>query len=598
MPSKSVAIRYTSREYATIKSDLIEFAKRYYPDTFQDFNEASFGALMLDSVAYIGDMLSFYLDYQVNESFLDSALEFNNVLKIGRQLGYKWDGHPSSYGDVTLYAMIPANSTGLGPDTRYIPVLKKNTTFGGAGSWLLMEDVDFANSSNEVVVGKINESTGIPTHYAIRAYGRIVSGQYYSKTINIGSFTRFRKVRVGPSGISEVLSVKDSAGNDYYEVEHLSQDVVYKAITNTNADKELVTSVLKPVLVPRRFTLERGGNSMFLQFGYGSESEITKGSIPDPRDVVLDMHAKEYITDRELDPSKLTSSDKFGISPSDTDLTIVYRANMPGQTTAAAGSIKKVSVPRTKFTDEHLLSDSQMSTVRGSIEVSNEEPITGISPNLDTVELKRKILGHFAAQNRAVTKQDYLALVYTMPSRYGSVKRANILRDPDSFKRNLNLYVIGQDTAGKLASLTDTAKENMKVWLNQKRMISDTIDILDAKVINYAIEFEVSPKFESDSATVLSRCLQAIKDAYVGPNKALDIAEPVYISKVYSILNKVEGVQDTKKVKIVPRTGGVYSEMTFNFKSQTSPDGRYISVPENCIMELKYGNLDVQGTVK
>ena len=115
--SKKVPIKYTARDFGSIRSDLVDYAKRYYPDSFKDFSDASFGAMMVDTVAYVGDVLSFYLDYAVNESFLDTAVEFDNVVKLSRQLGYKFRGKPSTFGILTLYVLCPANVTGLGPDT-------------------------------------------------------------------------------------------------------------------------------------------------------------------------------------------------------------------------------------------------------------------------------------------------------------------------------------------------------------------------------------------------------------------------------------------------------------------------------------------------
>ena len=143
MSRKKSPINFTSREYDSIRSELVKHAKRYYPDSFRDFSEASFGALMLDSVAYIGDQLSFYLDYQANESFLDTATEYNNIIKIARQMGYKFRGRPSSSGEATFYILVPANSLGLGPDSRYMPVLKKGSEFVSTSGvpFILNEDL-------------------------------------------------------------------------------------------------------------------------------------------------------------------------------------------------------------------------------------------------------------------------------------------------------------------------------------------------------------------------------------------------------------------------------------------------------------------------
>ena len=280
MAKKTVPIKYTSRDFETIKKDLVEFAKRYYPDTYQDFNEASFGSLMLDTVAYVGDILSFYLDYQVNESFLNTAAEYNNVLKLARQQGYKVEGAPSSTGTINLYIVIPANVEGIGPDSRYKPIIKQGSTFKSANgvNFLLTEDVDFAHPSVEQVVSAVNTSTGNPITYALRTTGTVISGVMKSETFKIDDYQRFRKLALGLPNVSEIMLVTDSEGNEYYEVDYLSQDVIYKDVINRNCgQRHMVPSVLCDLtqfLVD--LYVERDGEiSPYLQFGYGSDADYS-----------------------------------------------------------------------------------------------------------------------------------------------------------------------------------------------------------------------------------------------------------------------------------------------------------------------------------
>ena len=231
---KKIPIKYTSRDFNSIKRDLEDYARRYYPDTYKDFSEASFGSLMVDTVAYIGDILSYYVDYSVNESFFDTAIEYNNVLRHARRLGYKYVGRASATGIVSLYVMVPANSLGLGPDRDYIPLVKRGTTFrsqNGVG-FMLVENVDFSNSAATTVVGRVNTSTGVPTHYAVRMFGRVVSGGMTQETKAVGPFERFKKVPIKNKNFSELLSVIDSDGNEYFEVENLSHNLVYREYSN------------------------------------------------------------------------------------------------------------------------------------------------------------------------------------------------------------------------------------------------------------------------------------------------------------------------------------------------------------------------------
>ena len=194
MANVKPAIKYTSREFDTIKQDFVQYARRYYPEVYRDFNEASFGSLMLDTVSYVGDVLSFYLDYQVNESFLDSAAEFSNVVRLSKQLGYKHRGAASSTGTCAFFCIVPANDVGLGPNTTYLPILKKGSTAASDGgvNFILEEDVFFNDPNNQVVAARVDASTGLPPSYAIKAFGRVVSGEMAKERIAVGDFVKSR----------------------------------------------------------------------------------------------------------------------------------------------------------------------------------------------------------------------------------------------------------------------------------------------------------------------------------------------------------------------------------------------------------------------
>ncbi len=596
MPSRKTPIKYTSREFESIKRDLIEHAKRYYSDTYKDFNEASFGALMVDTVAYIGDILSFYLDYQVNESFLDTAIEYNNIIKLSRQMGYKYKANPSSYGTVAIYAIIPASASGLGPDSAYYPILKKGSELSSTSgnTFILDEDVRFDDPSNEIVVARTDTTTGLPSSYAVRAYGRIVSGIFGTDNITVGSFERFKRIELSSPTISEILSVKDTEGNEYFEVEHLSQNTVYKEVVNKGDNKDTVPSLLRPMVVPRRFVVERTRNKIFLQFGYGGTSEIKSPSVAEPRNVVLQLNGRDYITDTSFDPFKLLNTDKFGVAPSNTTLTVVYRTNTAANVNAAAGSVTKVVRPLVEFSNRSNLNDTSVASVINSLESFNGDPIVGDTTLPSSEELRRRTIDHFATQNRAVTQLDYEALIYAMPAKFGSIKRCRIIRDPDSLRRNLNLYVISENSSGKLTSTNSTIKDNIKIWLNRNKMISDTIDILDAKIVNIGIEFEVVADEETNRYQILSDCTQAIKDKFATPPY---IGEPIYLTDMYSALNKVSGVVDTKRINVVRKTGADYSSTKFDIDEALSADGRYLTVPLNVAVELKFPDTDIKGAI-
>ena len=596
---KKVPIRYTSRDFGSIRADLIDYARRYYPDSFKDFSDASFGAMMVDTVAYVGDVLSFYLDYSVNEMFLDTALEFQNIVKLSRQMGYKYRGKPSTFGILTFYCLVPANVTGQGPDTSYCPMVLKGSSFGSTAGdgFLLTEDVDFAHAQNEVVVGRTDEK-GDPSHYVIRARGSIVSGYVSVQKMDIGGFRKFRKLPLVGSNIAEILRVRDEEGHDYYEVDYLSQDTIYKQVPNMGQHRHNVPQILKPFAVPRRFIVERDANTTSLVFGYGSEDELKSGAVTsdviDPANVVMDLHARNYITDTSFDPTNLIKSDKFGVGPSNTRLTVHYRTNSSANANASPNTVTQVKSMKVKFANRHSLDEEKVASVKDSFEVTNENRIIGDVRAPTAEDLRRLTIDNYATQNRAVTKKDYQSLIYSMPPQYGSIARCNVIQDKNSFKRNLNIYIISEDADRRFVPSNSALKNNLKVWLNENRMINDTIDILDAKVVNFGIDYSIVVEAGANKYDVLQRCGRLLRRRY---RRKHDIGEPFEITEIYRALAQLDGVADVVDVNVKQKIGDKYSDIRFDFVAQTTPDQRYIATPQNVVLECKYMFEDIVGVV-
>ena len=594
---KIVPINYTSRDFASIRRDLENYAKRYYPDTYKDFNKASFGSLMLDTVSYVGDILSFYLDYQTNETFLDSAVEYNNVVRLARQLGYKLKTSPSAFGRLTFFVEVPASSTGLGPDDTLMPILEAGSTFSsdGGGFYTLLNDVDFSEEGNQIVVGSADVATGNPTTYVIRATGMAVSGRGTTQNFTVGDFQRFRRLQLSMGNISEIIRVVDTEGNAYFEVDHLSQNIIYKAIRNTTTTESTVPNILKAVPVARRFTVESISGQTHLQFGYGSDTNLLTNPVVDPTDVVLELNGRDYTTDIDFDPTKLIDTDKFGIAPSNTTLTVEYRFNTTADVNASVDTITSVSSPLLKFRNRGALSVSARNNVIRSLEVTNEEQFVGSVSLPSSEEIRQRAFSYFATQNRAVTAQDYQALSYGMPAKFGMIKRVAVYRDPAEFKRNVNLYVISESNTGKLTTANTTLKNNLKNWLLQYKMISDTIDILDAEIVNFGVDYEVMIDISANRFSVISKCTERLARLLSTKN---DIGEYISITDIYKERQKVQGVVDVTSVEVALKSGGIYSESNYDFDSALSADSRRVLAQPNVIFELKYPNLDIRGSIR
>ncbi len=596
--AKKRLVKYTSKDFDTIKQDLVDHAKIYYPENYNDFSESSFGSMMLDAVAYVGDIMSFYLDYQVNESFLETAIDPTNIRRIAKQYGYKYFGTPAAFGTITAYVIVPAATTGLGPNLNYVPVMRTGARLQSTDGniFMLTEDIDFSNVKNEVVAARFDNTTGKPTHYAIRAPGQVRSGDFFFEEITIGSFERNLKLRIGDSDINSVTSVIDSEGHEYYEVDNLSQDVVYREVVNSSARADGVRSLLKPFKAKRRFTVDQDSAGTYLQFGFGSDEENTVDDVADPASVALQMSGKNYISDSAFDPNKLLNTNKMGISPSNTNLRIVYGKNENSVVWVGTGQLSSVVDSNLEFVNESLLTDSLKQSVVDSIEVYNEQPISSVSAAPSMEEVRLKAYGIYSSQNRAVTKNDYEASVYLMPKKFGAVKRAAIVNDPSSSNRRLSLYIISEDGSGNLQTTNDAVKNNIKVWLNKNKMLNDSVDMYDATIVNIGMKYTITVDPEYDRFSVLANANEKIKENLL--NHKMFIGEPLYISKIYSILNNVDGVIDTKKVSFNIKNGTKYSSARVNIQDLYSEDGSYLKTPKNVVLEIKYPDDDIRGAVQ
>ena len=412
----------------------------------------------------------------------------------------------------------------------------------------------------------------------------------------VGDYKRFFNAKLSSLKIVEILSVVDSNGNEYYEVDNLSQNVIFKYLPNNSSENNAPGFILKPVVVPRRFTVETSAlNETTIQFGYGSENGLSVNEFSDPTNVMVQEYGRDYITETTFDPNKLLKTDKFGIAPANTTLTVTYRQNDNTNINAASNSIIGANSYKMIF-PVGATNSTTKNQVFTSLELTNEEPIIGDVTIPTIEEIKILAYDHFASQNRAVTKSDYEAIAYRMPPKLGSIKRINITQDPDSFKRNMNLYVVSEDSNGNLIQSNDAIKENLKTWLQQYKMINDTIDILDAAIVNIEVDFQIIASRERNKFDVLSECIDKLKKEVF--NRKYEIGENFNYYTIYNTLNKLDGVIDVTDVTIKTIYSTGYSQVPFDIIGHTSADGRYVKCPDSYIFEVKDLDTDIKGTVK
>ena len=403
------------------------------------------------------------------------------------------------------------------------------------------------------------------------------------------------RVRVTTAAANEIISVFDSEGHQYYEVDNLSQEVIYLEQTNPNASSDGVKSILKPFIASRRFVVIQDQNGTYLQFGYGSETQIDRDGLTDPSEVMLKMSGKNHVTDEAFDPSRFLGTDKFGIAPANTVLKVSFGSNDSTNVNSAINSIDSVEDLIIEFPNDLTNPNAAIQQiVLDSVECTNEEIITVERTIPSPEEIKYRAYAVYAAQNRIVTKNDYEAYVYQMPRKFGKVSRISVVNDPSGINKRLAMYVISKNNLDNFVNTNDVTKRNLKVWLNKNKMMTDQIDVFDARIINVGFNYKYAIEAGFSKTRVAADVNQAVSELF---DEKQYIGEPIYITTIYQTINRVQGVVDTIKVTPLIKQSANYSNLGLEIEDVLSKDGTFLKCPKNCVFEIKFPSQDLKGTV-
>lgn len=596
---------YLAKDFVALREDLLQYARTYFPDKIQDFSEASLGGLLLDMAAYVGDTMSFYLDHQFNELDPSTAVETSNVIRHLISAGVELVGAAPSSVVVKFYIESPAvlaNGKYV-PKFSSLPVILEGTslTSNSGISFNLVQDLDFSEKDDQgvfkadIIIGETG-ATGSPTTFIVVKEGLCVSGDEIEETYSISNTHKpFREITLANEDVSDILSVTDTQGNTYYEVESLSQDTVFKGVMSQNLEKDLVPMNLEIIPVPRRFVPRHDVRSRLttLRFGAGDATTLDDDIIPDPSELSLPLFGKKTFKRFSIDPNSLLKTHTLGISPMGTTLTINYRYGGGLSHNVPAESIRFVNRLSMEFRNKPSIADANF--VRGSVDVKNVDVARG-GDNAPTIEaLRAQIPSARQMQSRIVTKQDLLARVYTMPQKFGRVFRAGIRPNPFN-PMSTQLFVISRDAAGNLAVSPDALKENLETYINEFRLISDAIDILDAQVVNFGIKFSVLCMPNANKRSVVQKIIQRLKK--IMNIKFFQIDQPIVRDDITNVIINTQGVISLLDLSIFPITGVVtdrkYSNNGFDF-TLASRRGMIIG-PAGTIFELKHPAHDIIGS--
>jgi hypothetical protein len=605
-------IKYINRDFESFRSRLIEFSQTYFPSTYNDFSSTSPGMMFMEQSSYVGDVLSFYLDNQFQETFIQYAQQTNNVFELAYMFGYRPKTTGVAQTSVDFYQQLPSINDGTGnyvPDYNYAITINENTTITSqnGSSFITQDKIDFSVSSSldptEVSVYQI--SGNIPQYFLLKKSRNAISSTINTTSFSFGAPQQFATINIQANNIVKILDITDSDGNIWYEVDHLGQEMVFDSIKNTNINDpnkiDNTPFLLKLKKVARRFaTRFTSLSNLQIQFGAGSPSDTTEEITPNPNNVGIGLPFKKDKLTTAFSPLNFLYTGTYGISPANTTLTVRYLTGGGVNSNITATSLTNLNTGNTRFNNSNL-NATTANYIFASLSTSNPIAATGGRGGDTLEEIRQNTLALVASQKRSVTADDYLVRALSMPSEYGAVSKAYIeqpkLTDNQvSTIETLSLYVLSLNSSGQLDYANTTLKNNLRTYLSQYRMIGDNIEIRDAYIINIGVNFEIIVLPEYNNNEVLLSCISSIQSYFLIDKWQLN--QPIMIRDLYILLDKIKGVQTIKTISVVNKAGTStgYSQYAYDIEGATQNQVVYPSLDPS-IFELKYPNQDIKGKV-
>jgi hypothetical protein len=596
--------KYLAKDFTALRNMLLEYARIYYPTILRDFSESSIGGLLLDMAALIGDNASFYLDHQFGELDPTTAVETINIQNLLNGAGVPIVGAAPATVPLTYYVEVPAATANnvIGPNADAIPIIKMNSTCTADNGTVfnLMEDVDFTATLSDgtlaatIAIGQ-KTSAGTPTTFIMSQTGIAISGQQTTENIVVGAaFIPFNQITLQNPDVSQIVSVTDLLGNTYYEVDALTNDVVYQNVLNTAADNDIVPNVIKVIPAPYRYTTSTDLQSRrtTLTFGGGNADTLTDDIIPDPSTFAIAFPYTTTFSRISVNPQQLLQTTTVGVAAANTTYQITYFYGGGLSNNVSEGDITSATTINMVFPNNP--TPATAAAVKSSVEVTNQIDAAGGDDAPTADELKMLIPSMRNAQDRIVTREDLLARVYTIPSNFGRVFRAAVRSNPNN-PLATQLFIVSRNTQNQLIVSPDTLKQNLIKYLNPYRMISDAIDILDAQVVDLTFDFDVLIDPSLNRQIVVQNVLTKLQSYFqIG---SFQIDQPLVIDNVRNVIFNVPGVISINNYQFLNINGtvnnNVYSNIIFDVQSNTTMG--MIIPPPGGIFEIRYPQNDITG---
>ena len=604
-------IKYINRDFSEFRQRLIEYSKTYFPNTYNDFSPASPGMMFMEQSAYVGDVLSFYLDNQFQETFTQYAQQTNNIFELAYMFGYKPKISTAAQVTIDVYQQLPSKQVGTEyvPDYDYALNLNENTSISSQNgkSFIIQDKIDFLLSSSqdptEVSIYQI--SGNIPQYFLLKKTRNAISAQIKSQTFPFTDPKQFDTIELYENSFLKILDIIDSDGNKWYEVDHLGQEMVLDPVKNTNINDPNggndTSYLLKLKKVQRRFaTRNLSNNTIQIQFGAGSPNDTDEEITPNANNIGIGLPFMQDKLTAAYSPVNFLYTGTYGIAPSNTTLTVRYLTGGGVESNIDANTLTSISTTNTNFNNNNL-NPTTSNYIFNSLAANNSSAASGGKSGDTLEEIRQNTLALIASQKRSVTADDYLIRALSMPSEFGAVSKAYIeqpkLTDNQvSTIETLNLYVLSQNSSGKLDYAGDTLKNNLRTYLSQYRIIGDNIEIRDAFIINIGVNFEIVVYPEYNNNEVLLNCITSLQNYFNINNWQLN--QPIMLRDLYIILDKISGVQTIKTVSLTNKAGtsSGYSQYAYDIAGATQNQVIYPSLDPS-IFEVRYPTQDIKGKV-
>jgi len=608
-------IQYLNKDFTELRASLINYARTYFPTTYNDFSPSSPGMMFMEMAAYVGDVLSFYLDNQIQENFLQYARQTNNLYELAYMFGYKPNVTQVATVDVDFYQQVPSNILYNTPDFAYSLYIPENTTVvssaSGSVSFIIEDPIDFSvSSSGDPTEVTVYQTTGNTINfYLLKKTRKAISSNINSTTFTFTTPQQFATIEISSPNIVGILDIIDSDGNKWYEVDYLAQDTVFDSIKNTNVNDPNLSQyqgdtpyLLQLKGIQRRFTSRfLNSTTLQLQFGAGTSADTDEEILPNPDNVGLGLPFEIDKLTTAFAPSNFVFTKTYGIAPSNTTLTVRYLTGGGVSANVPANTINQVTSGNIQFLNTNLAANTA-NYIFGTLAVNNPAAADGGGDGDSIEELRQNASANFATQLRNVTQDDYLVRALSMPAKFGVISKAYI--EPTKAQSVasgaaasvLDLYILSFNNESKLTTASIALKQNLSTYLSQYRMVNDSINIKDAFIINIGVNFDIIVLPNYNSNEVLTKCILAMQDFFAIKN--WQINEPIILRDVYVVLDNVEGVQTVKNLTFSNKVGTNlgYSPYAYDITGATINGVVYPSL-DPMIFEVKYPNTDIQGRV-